>query len=72
MPAFDRDPSKGTIAILIDGEEFIRCDGDRYQGLALFGETLEEEPDAREVALFVWKPRHRLWLREALHMHGRA
>jgi hypothetical protein len=51
--------------IFVDGDEFIRCQaGDDFR--SLFNETVQNV--GGEVALMVWKPRHGIYLREALSM----
>lgn len=64
--------AKPDAKILLDGEDFIDCYGDDYLGT--FAETLEraDELQWREVALYVWKPRHGVYLRERLVLRGGA
>ena len=59
-----------TAIIYIDGEEFMRlwCDADSIEPSQMFEETKRQEPDWREVALMVWKPRYGIYLREKLSM----
>lgn len=61
------DPDDGAGAILVNGEEFIRCDPAKAR--ATFTEVPANEPDASEVVLMVWQSDagcwrlDRLWLR---------
>ena len=55
---------KTQAIVYVDGKEFIRCPT-KEDGNETFEQTRQEYPDS-EIALMVWKPRHKIWLREKL------